>query len=79
MNAAPRGSSGALAEIGVNDQFTKELVITLAPGSSALFVLTRSPSPGKDQMLEEVKEILMTSLSREDQAKLQTVLGGGNP
>ena len=78
--AAPRASSGTPAEIRVNDQFMKELVKTLVPGSSALFVLTRSPSPDKDQMLEEVKgqggEILMTLLSREDQAKLQTALSG---
>jgi uncharacterized membrane protein len=78
MNAAPGRVFGALAEAGINDHFMKELAATLVPGSSALFVLTRRPSPDRDQMLEEVKglggKILMTSLSEEDQAKLQAAL-----
>jgi len=39
-NAAAGVVSGALADVGINDQFMKELAATLLPGSSALFVLT---------------------------------------
>jgi uncharacterized membrane protein len=78
LNAAAGAASGALTDVGINDHFMKELAATLIPGSSALFVLTRSPSPDRDRMLEELKglggKILMTSLSHEDQARLQAAL-----
>jgi uncharacterized membrane protein len=78
LNATVGAASGALADVGINDHFMKELVATLIPGSSALFVLTRSPSPNRDRMLEELKglggKILMTSLSHEDEARLQAAL-----
>jgi uncharacterized membrane protein len=80
MNAAAGSASGALAELGINDHFMKELAATLIPGSSALFVLTRSPSPDREQMLEELRglggKILMTTLTHQDQAKLQAALSG---
>jgi uncharacterized membrane protein len=76
--ATGAASGGALADAGINDQFMKELAATLVAGSSALFVLTRSPSPDRDRVLEELKglggKILMTSLSHEDQARLQAAL-----
>jgi uncharacterized membrane protein len=77
-NAAAGVVSGALADVGINDQFMKELAATLIPGSSALFVLTRRPTPNKDRLLEELKglggKILMTSLSHEDKNRLQAAL-----
>jgi uncharacterized membrane protein len=77
-NAAAGSASGALTDVGINDHFMKELAATLIPGSSALFVLTRSPSPDRDRLLEELKglggRILMTSLSHEDEARLQAAL-----
>ena len=80
LNAAAGAASGALTDVGINDHFMKELTATLIPSSSALFVLTRRPSPDRDRMLEELKgmggKILMTSLSHEDQAKLQAALSG---
>ena len=78
LNAAAGSASGALTDVGINDDFMKELTATLIPGSSALFVLTRSPTPDRDRMLEELKglggKILVTSLSHEDEARLQTAL-----
>ena len=54
----------------------KDLAATLIPGSSALFVLVRKVTP--DKVLEELKgtggRILKTSLSHEDEAKLQAAL-----
>ena len=56
----------------------KELAATLVRGSSVLFRPTRSPSPDRDWMLEELKglggKILMTSRSHEDEARLQAAL-----
>jgi uncharacterized membrane protein len=64
--------------VGITDHFMKELTATLIPSSSALFVLTRSPTSDRDRLLEELKglsgKILMTSLSHEDEARLQTAL-----
>lgn len=77
-NATASVVSGALADVGINDQFMKELAATLIPGSSAIFVLTRRPTPNKDRLLEELKglggKILMTSLSHEDENRLQAAL-----
>jgi uncharacterized membrane protein len=82
LNAAAGAASGALTDVGINDHFMKEVAATLIPGSSALFVLTRSPSPDRDRMLEELKglggKILMTSLSHEDEARLQAALSRQN-
>jgi uncharacterized membrane protein len=75
-NAALAAASGALTDIGINDHFMKELTATLIPGSSTLFVLIRHATP--DKVLEELKgtggRILKTSLSHEDESKLQTAL-----
>jgi uncharacterized membrane protein len=83
MNAAAGSTTGAFANLGLGDHFMKQLAATLVPGSSALFVLTRSPSPDKDQLLEEVKgqggQILMTSLSAEDHARLEAALSAAKP
>ncbi|MEO5913898.1 MAG: DUF1269 domain-containing protein [Luteolibacter sp.] len=76
MGAAAGAASGALGDVGINDQFMKDLATTLTPNSSALFVLVRSSTP--DKVLEEVKgtggTILKTSLSHDDEAKLQAAL-----
>jgi uncharacterized membrane protein len=77
VGAASGAVSGALTDVGVNDNFMKELAATMSPGSSALFVLVRKATP--DKVLDEVKgtggKVLKTSLSHEDEAKLQAALG----
>jgi uncharacterized membrane protein len=56
----------------------KELAGTLIPGGSALFVLTGRPSPESENVLKELSgiggKILTTSVSQEDEAKLQAAL-----
>ena len=78
LNAIAGAASAALADVGITDRFMKELATTLIPSGSALFVLTRRRSPYWDRMLEGVKglggKILMTSLSHEDEARLQAAL-----
>ena len=76
LNAAAGAASGALTDVGINDRFMKELSATLSAGSSSLFVLVRNASP--DKVLEELKgtggRILKTSLSHEDESRLQAAL-----
>ena len=76
VGASAGAVSGALVDLGINDQFMKDLAATLTPNSSALFVLVRKSTP--DKVLEEVKgtggTVLKTSLSHEDETKLQAAL-----
>jgi uncharacterized membrane protein len=78
VGAASGAVSGALADIGIDDNFMKGLAATLKPGSSALFVLVRKATP--DKVLEELAgtggTVLKTSLSHEDEARLQAALSG---
>src|SRR5271157_2095256 len=78
LNAAAGAASGALTDVGINEHFMKELSATLSPGSSSLFVLVRKATPDRDKVLEELQgtggKILKTSLSHEDEAKLQAAL-----
>lgn len=76
VGAASGALSGALTDVGIDDKFMKELSETLKPGSSALFVLVRSVTP--DKVLEHLQgvggKVLKTSLTHQDEAKLQAVL-----
>jgi len=76
VGAGAGAASGALTDVGINDQFMKDLASTMASGSSALFVLVRKSTP--DKVLEELKgsggKVLKTSLSHEDKATLQSAL-----
>jgi uncharacterized membrane protein len=76
MGAAAGAMSGALTDVGINDNFMKQLAANMKPGSSTLFVLVRKVTP--DKVLDEIKgtggKVLQTSLSHEDEAKLQTAL-----
>lgn len=83
MGATAGAVSGALSDFGINDNFMKELAATMTPGSSTLFVLITKSTP--DKVLEELKgtggRILKTSLSNEDEAKVQAALSaaGSSP
>lgn len=80
VGASAGAVSGALTDIGIDDNFIKELGATMTPNSSSLFVLVRNETPAPDKVLEELKgtggTILKTSLSHEDEAKLQAALNG---
>ena len=68
--------SGALTDVGINDDFMKEVASGFNNGGSALFVLVRKATP--DKVLEELQgtggKILQTSLTHEEEAKLQAAL-----
>jgi uncharacterized membrane protein len=76
VGALAGGISGALRDVGINDQFMKDLADTMKPDTSALFVLVRKATP--DRVLEELKgtggKILQSSLSHEEVDRLQNVL-----
>lgn len=71
--AAAGAVGGALSDIGINDDFIKELGNTITPGSSALFILVTQFTP--DKVIEEIKpyggKIVRTSLSTEDEVELK--------
>ncbi|AFZ53559.1 DUF1269 domain-containing protein [Cyanobacterium aponinum] len=76
VGAATGAISGALSDIGVDDEFMRELGETLQPDTSALFILIKKVTP--DKVLDEVSKyggkILRTSLSKDDEEQLQEVL-----
>jgi uncharacterized membrane protein len=81
VGAGAGAVSGALADVGVNDRFMKELAEKLKPGGSMLFVLFRSIS--LDKALRELEgtggTIIRTSLSHEDEDRLRAALALGAP
>ncbi len=82
IGAGSGALSGALSDIGINDQFMKELGATLSPGSSALFVLVRKSTP--DKVLEGLKpfigkaKVLRTSLTKDKEEELRKALEGAS-
>ncbi|MBD2395446.1 DUF1269 domain-containing protein [Cyanobacterium aponinum UTEX 3222] len=76
VGAATGAIGGALSDIGVDDEFMRELGETLQPDTSALFILIKKVTP--DKVLDEVSKyggkILRTSLSKDDEEQLQEVL-----
>lgn len=81
FGAAVGALSGALTDVGIDDEFVREIGNTLEPGTSAIFILVRKSTP--DKVLEEISKfegkVLRTSLSREDEAKLQAALTKAEP
>jgi uncharacterized membrane protein len=76
VGATTGAVSGALTDLGIDDKFMTDLAGTLKPGSSALFVLVQKATP--DKVLEELAgtggKVLKSSLSHDDEAKLQAAL-----
>jgi uncharacterized membrane protein len=76
VGAIAGGISGALTDLGIDDNFIREVGSTIEPSTSAIFVLVRSATP--DKVLEDLSrfegKVLKTSLSNEDEAKLKAVL-----
>ena len=78
VGTAAGAITGALTDVGIDDKFMKQLAVSAKPGSSLLFVLVRNVTV--DKVLEQLKgtggNILKTSLTHEDEAKLQAALSG---
>jgi len=77
IGAAAGAAGGAVTDVGVNDNFMKELGEKLTPGTSALFLLISKSTP--DKMLPRIEEfgghVIQTSLSDEEEQRLRTALG----
>ena len=80
IGAASGALGGALSDYGVDDKFIKEVGSKIEPGHSALFLLVESWT--EDKVMDEVKgfeaKVLQTSLSKEDEAKLQAAFGAAD-
>lgn len=68
--------SGALTDLGIDDQMMKDVAAKLSPNTSALFVLVCSVTA--DKVVPEIQKfggtILQSSLSHDDEARLQAAL-----
>jgi uncharacterized membrane protein len=69
--------SGSPGDYGVDDKFIQEIAVKIEPGHSALFLLVESWTREKvmDELAGFDAEVLQTSLSTEDEAKLQAAFG----
>jgi uncharacterized membrane protein len=78
VGAGAGALSGKLTDIGIDDQFMKDLAESFRPGSSALFVLVRKVTP--DKVLDRLAgfrgkgQVLRTSLTKEEEDKLREAL-----
>jgi len=76
VGATSGAIGGALSDVGINNDFMKELAKNMKNSNSALFVLVRKSTP--DKVLEELKgaggQIIQTSLSHEKEEDLQAAL-----
>lgn len=80
VGAGAGAISASLTDIGINDDFMRELGETLTPGTSALFVLLRKATA--DKLLDGLREfagrakVLQSSLSKDQEEDLRTVIEG---
>ena len=81
IGAGSGALAGALSDYGIDDKFIQSVGSTIEPGSSVLFVLVRSATA--DKVLPELQPfegtVLRTSLSNEQEARLQQALQGVKP
>ena len=76
VGTASGAISGALSDIGVNDDFMRELGKSMQPNTSALFMLVRKITPDKvlDELAPYGGKVLRTSLTKDREEDLQRVL-----
>ena len=73
VGAAIGGLTAAMADVGINDDFIKQVREQVTPGTSALFLLTSGAVT--DRVAESFAgmemEIISTNLSKDEEAKLK--------
>jgi len=76
VGAGAGAASGSLTDLGISNDFMKQLGASMTPNCSTLFVLVRSMTP--DKVLAELEgtggKVLKTSLSEAEEAKLQAAI-----
>jgi uncharacterized membrane protein len=74
--AAMGALGGKLSDHGINDEFIRDVSTTIAPGTSALFVLVAKATT--DKVVAEIRDytprVLRTSLSSEQEDALRAAL-----
>jgi uncharacterized membrane protein len=79
VGAASGALGGKMTDVGVNDDFLKDLGAKLQPGAAALIVL--GSTDARDKVIERVKpyggEVIQTSLSDAEEEQLRSMLGAG--
>jgi uncharacterized membrane protein len=80
LGAVTGALAGRFTDIGIDDSFIREVGQKIQPGQSALFLLVRQAT--MDRVLEALRpynpEVLQTSLSTEQEAKLREAFGGAH-
>jgi uncharacterized membrane protein len=73
--------AGKLSDVGIDDDFIKQVGSAIHPGEAALFLLTRDEVA--DRVIPALKqyqfEVIQTSLSQENEAQLHEMLGPAIP
>jgi uncharacterized membrane protein len=76
VGAASGAAAGALTDVGVDDNFMKDLGAKLQPGGAAVIVLAHSGTP--DRVLPEIApfggDVIQTNLSTEAEERLRQAL-----
>jgi uncharacterized membrane protein len=77
IGAASGAAAGKFTDLGVDDDFMKQLGAKLGPGGAAVIVLGRAGAP--DRVLERIGryggEVVQTSLDDEQEERLRAALG----
>jgi uncharacterized membrane protein len=80
VGAGAGALSGKLSDIGVDDDFMKDLAESFPPGGAAVFVLIRKATT--DKVLDALRDfhgkgkVLKTSLTKDKEADLRNVIEG---
>ena len=81
VGAASGAVGGKMADVGVNDDFMKDLGAKLQPGGAALIAL--GSTDARDKLIDRVKsyggEVIQTSLSSDAEQHLRAALGEAAP
>ncbi len=76
LGAVAGALPASLADMGIDDQFVKDLSKKFKPGCSALFTLVRKADPErvKEAFLGFGGKVLVNSFNKETEAQIQTIL-----
>jgi uncharacterized membrane protein len=81
VGAASGALGGKMADVGVDDNFMKDLGAKLQPGTAALIVL--GSTEARDKVIERVKsyggDVIQTSLSSDEEQHLREALAEAVP
>jgi uncharacterized membrane protein len=78
VGAGAGALSGRFSDLGINDNFMKELSDHFKPGCSAIFILVRKATP--DKVLDGLQafrgkgKVIQTSLTKDDEATLRAFI-----